>query len=72
MSITAEEVYEYSLAFWSEHGYSPSFREIGDALGCPSMCTVSERLRRLRDEGRLDFQDGMARTIVIKGAGDAF
>lgn len=44
-----------ALSDWLEqHGYMPTVRELGDALGISSTA-AAERLTRLMDLGRLDW-----------------
>ena len=49
----------------ARQGYVPSFREIGKAVGMSSTAAIDYRLHKLRDEGRLEWVDGKARTIRV-------
>jgi len=49
-----------------QRGYSPSFREIGDAVGLASTSTVFHHLSRLEEKGYLRRVDGEPRTIEVR------
>jgi len=53
-------------------GYSPSMREIGDAVGLASTSSVSHQLSVLQAKGYLDREPGRPRTMVLRlpGQGD--
>ena len=46
-----ERVRAFLIEFVRQHGYSPSIREIGQAVGLKSPSTVYNHLRRLEEEG---------------------
>ena len=48
-----EKVLAFLIEFVRQHGYSPSIREIGQAVGLKSPSTVYNHLRRLEEEGRI-------------------
>ncbi|GAA1967927.1 transcriptional repressor LexA [Amycolatopsis minnesotensis] len=48
------------------HGYSPSTREIGDAVGLRSSSSVSKHLASLEDKGFLRRSDSMSRPIDVR------
>ncbi|MCK2241826.1 MULTISPECIES: transcriptional repressor LexA [unclassified Crossiella] len=48
------------------HGYSPSTRQIGDALGLRSSSTVSKHLTSLEDKGFLRRSASMSRPIDVR------
>ncbi|WP_332238635.1 transcriptional regulator [Sporolactobacillus sp. KGMB 08714] len=48
-----------------EHGYAPSVREIAEYVGLKSASTVKGHLDRLRQAGRIDFEDDRPRTVRI-------
>jgi SOS-response transcriptional repressor LexA len=54
----------YVRDYCAEHGYSPTWREMADALGC-SLNKVSHIAHRLREQGRISFVDGQPRTIRV-------
>lgn len=48
------------------HGYSPSTREIGDAVGLRSSSSVSKHLAALEDKGFLRRSNAMSRPIDVR------
>jgi repressor LexA len=48
------------------HGYSPSTRQIGDAVGLRSSSAVSKHLTSLEDKGFLRRSDTMSRPIDVR------
>ncbi|WP_309111574.1 transcriptional repressor LexA [Saccharothrix sp.] len=50
----------------SAHGYSPSTRQIGDAVGLKSSSSVSKHLAALEDKGFLRRSDTMTRPIDVR------
>lgn len=59
------------LAYISKHndekGYSPSFREIGKAVGLSSVSTVAGHIERLVRDGYLLHHPGSPRTLKVLG-----
>lgn len=51
--------------FIANHGYAPSVRELGTLLEVRSSATIWNALNRLRSKGHLDWQPGLARSIVL-------
>ncbi|NUT95526.1 MAG: transcriptional repressor LexA [Saccharothrix sp.] len=49
-----------------EHGYSPSTRQIGDAVGLKSSSSVSKHLTALEDKGFLRRSDTLTRPIDVR------
>ena len=47
----AEKIVEFVNAFIAENGYSPSMREIGEAVGLRSTASVSYHLQALQEKG---------------------
>lgn len=47
----AEKIVEFVNAFIAENGYSPSVREIGEAVGLRSTASVSYHLQALQEKG---------------------
>ncbi|GKU80163.1 MarR family transcriptional regulator [Paenibacillus sp. L3-i20] len=64
---TQAKVFDYLVQFIGEHGYSPSQREIADALGLQSSSTVNGHLERLEKKGYIDRNGGRPRAIKILG-----
>jgi repressor LexA len=62
----AERILDYVNQFVQEHGYAPSVREIGAAVGLRSTASVSYHIQALQDKGLLMSPDskGRKRSIV--------
>jgi repressor LexA len=74
MAITRRqrEVYDFLQNFIDEHGYSPSFEEIGAGLGLSSLATVHKHLNNLQEKGLLKRDYNRSRSIdVVKMRGRA-
>ena len=59
------EVYDFLDHFIEEHGYSPSFEEIGSALGLSSLATVHKHLNNLQEKGMLNRNYNRSRSIDL-------
>ena len=62
-----EKIYNFIVNFMTEKGYSPSIREIGDAVGLSSTSSVFNQLMNLQDDGLIEMQNGKSRTISLVG-----
>ena len=60
-----QQIYDFILAFTNEHGYPPSVREIGAAVGLKSPSTVHFHLKRLQEQGLIEKGDFKGRAIVL-------
>ena len=56
-------------SFWHSHGYSPTLREIAEAVGLASVSSVSYHLSCLQDKGYLSRDEGRPRTAVVRPLG---
>ena len=61
----ADQIVEYVNQFIAEHGYSPSVREIGAAVGLRSTASVSYHLQALQDKGILQSPGSKGRKRAI-------
>jgi repressor LexA len=52
-------------AYTSEHGYSPTVREIGRAVGLSSSSSVFSQLQTLYLQGLVDYEESKPRTIRL-------
>jgi repressor LexA len=59
-------ILEFIQAYVERHGVSPSFREIGDAVGLKAISAVKYQVGQLEEKGHLARRDRMPRTIVAK------
>ncbi len=67
MAITKRqrEVYDFISEFVAGKGYSPSFEEIGDALGLSSLATVHKHISNLETKGLLKRDYNRSRSIDV-------
>lgn len=61
------QAYEFICSYTAEHGYPPSVREIGAAIGLSSPSTVHSHLHKLEDAGYIKRDPNKPRTIEIYG-----
>ena len=59
------QIYEFIQAFSAEHGYPPSVREIGAAVGLKSPSTVHFHLKGLEEAGVILKAEGKTRAITL-------
>lgn len=64
-----EEIYNYIKTYIAEHGYAPSYREIGTAVGLKSTSSVFSHMQNLFAEGilRTEAEEGTPRAFRIAG-----
>ena len=63
-----QQIYNYILQFTNEHGYPPSVREIGAAVGLKSPSTVHFHMKGLEEAGMIVKAEGKTRAISLPGA----
>ncbi|MBO4928022.1 MAG: transcriptional repressor LexA [Clostridiales bacterium] len=63
---TLEIIYSYIVSYVKREGYPPSVREICQGVGIRSTSTVHAHLRRLMDEGKIEYVPGKRRAIMVK------
>lgn len=61
------EIYEFILRYTKEHGYPPSVREIGAAVGLKSPSTVHFHMKGLEEAGAIVKAEGKTRAISLPG-----
>ena len=61
----ADRILDYVNQFVQEHGYAPSVREIGAAVGLRSTASVSYHIQALQDKGLLLSPDSKGRKRYI-------
>jgi repressor LexA len=61
-----QAILDFHRSFEEEHGYSPSQREIADAVGLSSISTVSYHLPVMEQSGELTRAPRRARSGVVK------
>ena len=65
LSRRQEEMLQYIRDVVGRHGFPPSIREIGDALGLQSTSTVAHHLKVLQRKGYLHRDPGRPRTMEV-------
>ncbi len=65
-----ERILNYLDKYINDHGYSPSVREIAQAVGFKSTSTVHSYLLDLQEEGYITYADGKRRAISINESED--
>jgi len=66
------ELFEFIVSYFGQHGVSPSYDEMKDALGLSSKSSIHRLLGSLEERGRIRRQSGLARAIVIQGSLSVF
>lgn len=64
-NLMQEKVYEYIRDYKSIHGYSPTIREIGSAVGLKSTSSVYEYIKKLKKSGIIKNKAGQPRTLEL-------
>jgi repressor LexA len=59
------QVYDFLSDFVKNHGYSPSFEEIGEGLGLSSLATVHKHISNLEKKGLLKRDYNRSRSIDV-------
>ncbi|HVZ12313.1 MAG TPA: transcriptional repressor LexA [Patescibacteria group bacterium] len=59
------ELLNYIIQFQEQHGYSPTLREMADAMGRNSVSTMHALIRSLVEKGYMQKVDGNSRTLKI-------
>lgn len=65
MTNRQQDIYDFIRNHIAEKKYSPTIREIGEALGIKSSSTVHEHLSKMRKNGHINFVDSSPRTLSI-------
>lgn len=60
-----QRIYDFIQAFAAQHGYPPSVREIGAAVGLKSPSTVHFHLKGLEEAGMIVKAEGKTRAITL-------
>ena len=67
MVATDDDILSAIAAHWDERGYAPSMRDVMRAVGLRSPSTVYYRIERLKEEGLVDFDPLVQRSIRLTG-----
>lgn len=60
-----KELYDWLVEYIRIHRYSPSIRQMMEAMNLKSPAPVQSRLEHLRNKGYIEWSEGRARTIRI-------
>ncbi|MGH2996200.1 MAG: helix-turn-helix domain-containing protein, partial [Gaiellaceae bacterium] len=71
LSKRQSEIYDFVLSYVDEHGYPPTVREIGEAVGLASPSTVHAHLANLERAGYLRRDPTKPRALEVTGRGRA-
>lgn len=63
--LNVEITYQFIKEYIKKNGYSPSMREIADNTK-RSLDTIFNHVYLLKEQGKIDFAEGKARTIRLK------
>lgn len=63
-----QQIYDYIVTFTGQHGYPPSVREIGAAVGLKSPSTVHFHMKGLEQAGVIVKAEGKTRAISLPNA----
>lgn len=66
-----KQIYQFICDYTSEHGYPPSVREIGHAVGLASPSTVHAHLKTLQELGYIKRDSKKPRTIEVTESSEA-
>lgn len=67
-----ERMLQVIIGYIEEHGYSPTFREIGEMTGLKSTSSVASHMKKLFEEGKLETDTGMDTPRAIRVPGYKF
>jgi len=59
------EILQFIQQYRAKHGYPPTVREIGGAMGISSTCVVHYHLRTLQAKGKVTWTPRKQRTIIV-------
>ncbi len=65
-----QQIYDYIVSFTEEHGYPPSVREIGEAVGLKSPSTVHFHMKNLEKAGMIVKAKKKTRAISLPHSED--
>ena len=65
LTVKQQRIYDFIQVFTAQHGYPPSVREIGAAVGLKSPSTVHFHLKGLEEAGMIVKAEGKTRAITL-------
>ena len=66
LSERQERILAFIRQYGDEHGFPPTIREIGKAVGITSTSVVKYNLERLEEKGKLERSDEISRGLRLK------
>jgi repressor LexA len=60
-----DSIFDFVKEYTDTNGFSPSVREIGDAVGLTSPASVHSQLGMLAAEGRMKWTPGISRSYRV-------
>lgn len=70
LSPRQRRILEFIRAHHTEHGYPPSFRDIGARVGLSSVSAVRYQVVELERMGWIRRTPGVARTLIVRDPAD--
>ena len=65
LSDRQRRIVEFIRTYTAENGYPPTFREIALSVGLKSPSTVDHHMKRLRELGVLQYEEGHFRSVTL-------
>ena len=65
MTSRQAEAFEFIKEYIASHDYSPTYREIGEAMGLTSLSTIHKHVHCLMAEGRITLDRNTQQSIKI-------
>jgi repressor LexA len=72
LTLKQDELFRFIVSYFEQHGVSPSFDEMKEALGLRSKSSIHRLLEALEARGRIRREHGLARAIVIQPSASVF
>lgn len=60
-----QDILQFIEMYWDRNHFAPSFRDIAQACELNSTSSVAHHLSVLRDLGKVDYQDNIARSVRV-------
>lgn len=67
-----EEILGFIITYIQEHGYSPSYKEIGEGVGLKSMSSVYSHVNKMLQTGMLETDAGESAPRALRVPGYKF
>lgn len=59
------EMLKIIRTYIDEHGYSPSYVELADAMNIKSLGNIHDKVKALQERGHLEYRPGAPRSITL-------